>query len=247
MIFLYGNNWVVEVILGLPITAEYFITDNYPYELIFKESDSHLHIFSRIPFLISFFFDNFNTKTLLYVGWGLLSASTYLLYLILKRTDEKIVWLLIPISAFVYNPIQYFTVLWAHSFFVYGIPFFSTILIAYFLNKKESDKKSYFISLSAGIVSSFSLVGGILALFSGIFPLIYKKEKKKLIFWIVTTSLVIIMYVYAWSGKIIQKFLILPEKLIALDDKSCEQMLQKYEPFAFCPSERIERQIPARY
>lgn len=214
MISIYGDNWSVEVPLGLPITSEYFITNNYPYELIFRESDSHLHIFSRIPFLVSLFFDNFNTKNLLYISWGLLSGSIYLLYLILRRTNEQMIWLLIPLSALVYNPIQYFTFLWAHASFVYGIPFFSTILITYFLNKKELDKKSYFISLATGIISSFSLIGGTIVLVSGLFPLIHRKEKKKLVIWILSVVVVIITYLYAWSETNRVRIQVVPEKQI---------------------------------
>lgn len=212
MIILYGNNWSVELILGLPITSGYFVDNNYPYEMIFKESDSHLHIFSRIPFLLSFFFDNFNTKTLLYFGWALFSTSIYFFYAILKRIDERAVWILVPISAFVYNPIQYFTVLWAHAFFVYGIPFLTTILMAYFLNKTILDKKSYLISLFIGTIAAFSHISGIIVLLSGLLPLVYKKEKNKLAIWIVCTSLVIATYLYSWSGRTVERFLFIPEK-----------------------------------
>ena len=62
LIFIYGENWSIELGLGLPLTYSYFLTDNYPYELIFKESDSHIQGFSRLPLVLSFFFDNFNSK-----------------------------------------------------------------------------------------------------------------------------------------------------------------------------------------
>jgi len=223
LIFIYGENWSIELGLGLPLTYSYFLTDNYPYELIFKESGSHIQGFSKLPLVLSFFFDNFNTKNLMFVGWGLFSASIYLLYLILKRTDEKLIWMLIPLSAFVFNPIQYFTVLWAFAFFVYGIPFFTTILIAYFLNKKNLNKKLFFVVLIMGIIASFSNLAGIIVLISGLLPLIYKKEISKLVYWIFGIIFVISSYLFVWSGKISERILFSPEnqinnflKLIAL-------------------------------
>ena len=212
LIFLYGDIWVWEVGLGLPLTYSYFTTDNYPYELIFKESDSHIHIFSRIPLLLSFFFDNFDTKTVMYFGWALFSASIYFLYLILKRTNEKLTWLLIPLSAFVYNPIQHYTILSGFIIFAYGLPVLATIAIAYFLNKKNIGRKSYFAALTMGIVSSFSIIQGTLALISGLFPLIHRKEKKKLFGWILTLSSVLITYVFVWSHPITEKIIVAPNK-----------------------------------
>jgi len=159
----------------------------------------------------------------MFVGWGLFSASMYLLYLILKQTDKKLIWMLIPLSAFVFNPIQYFTVLWAFVFFVYGIPFFTTILIAYFLNKKNLNKKLFFIVLIMGIIASFSNLAGVIVLISGLLPLIYKKEIGKLVFWISGIIFVIGSYLFVWSGKISGRILFSPEnqinnflKLIAL-------------------------------
>ena len=214
LIFIYGDNWAIEVGLGLPLTYSYFLTDNFPYELIFKDTDSNIEIFSRIPILLSFFFDDFNTKNLMFVGWGLFSASMYLLYLILKRTDKKLIWMLIPLSAFVFNPIQYFTVLWAFVFFIYGIPFFTTILIAYFLNKKNLNKKLFFVVLIMGIIASFSSLAGVIVLISGLLPLIYKKEIDKLVYWIFGIIFVISSYLFVWSGKISERILFDPENQI---------------------------------
>jgi hypothetical protein len=216
LIFIYGENWSIEVGLGLPLTYSYFLTDNYPYELIFKESDSHIQVFSKIPLIISFFFDDFNTKNLMLIGWGLFSASIYLLYLILKRTDEKLIWVLIPLSAFVFNPIQYYTVLWAFALFVYAIPFFTTILMAYFLNKKNLGKKSFFIILIMGIISSFSNLAGVIVLISGLLPLIYKKEINKLVYWILGIIFVCTSYILIWSEKISEKILFSPENQIEI-------------------------------
>ena len=216
LISLYGENWSIELAgpnggAGLPVMHSYFITGEYFYDVLFQEQDSHIHVSSRIPLLLSLFFNDFDTKNLMFVGWAMLSASVYFLYKILKRENEKLIWLLIPISALIFNPIQYFTVLWSFAFFCYGIPFLATVIITYLLNKKKYNKKSYFVSLAVGVIASFSIVGGPLALVSGVFPLAYNKEMKKLCCWIFVIALVAIAYITAWSGKISERFLINPE------------------------------------
>ena len=219
LISIYGDNWSIEVGspnggAGLPIMYSFFTEEEYSYEVLLREQDSHIHISSRIPLLFSLFFNDFDTKNLMYLGWGMLTASIFFLYQILKRQDERLIWLLIPISVFVFNPIQYFTVLWSFAFFCYGIPFGATIMITYFLNKKNVKNQAYLFSLFIGIVASFSIVGGPLALVSGIIPLAFKKDFKKLAGWIITISLVGGAYLFAWSGKVGERILLNPETQI---------------------------------
>ena len=175
LISIYGENWSIEVAgpstgAGLPVMYSYFTEDKYDYEVLLQEQDSHIHLTSRIPLLLSLFFNDFDTKSLMYLGWAMLTASIFFIYSILKRQDEKLIWLLIPISALIFNPIQYFTVLWSFAFFCYGIPFVATVVITYLLNKKNVKNRSYFISILVGVIASFSIVGGPLALVSGIIP-----------------------------------------------------------------------------
>lgn len=219
LISIYGENWSIEVAgpstgAGLPVMYSYFTEDKYDYEVLLQEQDSHIHLTSRIPLLLSLFFNDFDTKSLMYLGWAMLTASIFFIYSILKRQDEKLIWLLIPISALIFNPIQYFTVLWSFAFFCYGIPFVATVVITHLLNKKNVKNRSYFISILVGVIASFSIVGGPLALVSGIIPLAYKKDFKKLVGWISVIIVVATAYIFSWSGKITERFLINPETQI---------------------------------
>ena len=194
-VFYYGDNWYIEVgSLALPIDQSYLNSGIFPYDELFKITNTHIHFFPRVVLLFSLFFDDYDTKNIMYFGLIILSGSLFLLYKILNRIDKNLVWLLIPFSALLFNPIQYTVLLWAFGSMDWFLPIFGLLGIVYYLNKPKIDSKSFIIALFFGIVSSFSLVLGTIVFLSGIFSLISRKEWVKSSIWI--ASLILVFFIY---------------------------------------------------
>ena len=173
-------------------------TGVFPIEF-FATLDAHNVIFPRLITFPNVFFNSFDVANLYYLHWGLESLALFLIFLLLKRTNPKLYWLLIPISAFIYSPLQdsgghlFGMIMWL-------LPPVSIIGVIYLLDKKPS-LKLISSSICLAIVGTFSTIIGIIAWVPGIILLIKfnsasKKwiEKKWLAIWI--TSAVIIGLIF---------------------------------------------------
>ena len=124
----------------------------------------------------------------------------FLTYLLIKKTDKKLSWVLIPVSAFVFNPLmsssENFFTAW-HSL----IPQLAVISVIFLFNKKPVTPTTFVICVILGILASFSSIWGIVIWIAGIFGLInYTAEEKKfagkkwIFAWVMIT--IIIGFVY---------------------------------------------------
>lgn len=195
-IIVMGGNWHIEIgAIGLPLTESFFTDGKYPYELLITDVNAHIFFFPRLPLLVSFLFDKFDTMKILYFGWILLIIVVFLFYKILKFTDEKLTWFIIPIAAFIFSPIQYIVLLWAFASMAWFIPLLGVLAITYLTNKPKIDNKSFYAALSIGLISSFSLALGPIIMLSGIIPLIITKRNiKQIIIWFSLTLMVFFVY-----------------------------------------------------
>ena len=73
--------------------------------LFFINKNIHVILFPKIIALPNFYFNSFDVVNISYLIWFFISLTVFFLYLILKQTDKKLVWAIIPISAFLYNPL----------------------------------------------------------------------------------------------------------------------------------------------
>ena len=185
---------------GINYIFTYVKTGSFPFAEFFAPISGHIHIFPRLIAFPNIFFNSFDVSNLFYLHWGLESIALFLIFLLLKRTNSKLYWLLIPISAFIYSPLQDSN-FWSFSIMMWLLPPVAIMGMIYLLNKGSNLK---FLSSAIGlaIVSTFSVTIGIVAWLVGIFALIkfdphHKKwiEKKCLItsgisFSAVSTSIV---------------------------------------------------------
>ena len=188
--FPYG----IDFSLGIDYVYTYVKTGVFPFDEFIAPFSVSVHqlIFQRLITFPNVFFNAFDVANFVYLHWGLESVALFLIFLLLKRTNPKLYWLLIPISAFIYSPLQdsgnhlIGMIMWL-------LPPVSIIGIIYLLDKKPS-LKLLSLSICLAIASTFSTIIGIVPWLVGIICLIkfdshHKKwiEKKWLVIWITCT------------------------------------------------------------
>jgi len=189
----------IDFSVGMNYVYTYVKTGVFPFDEFFGQFSAHHLIFPKLITFPNVFFNSFDVANLYYLHWGLESLALFLIFLLLKRTNPKLYWLLIPISAFIYSPLQdsgghlFGMIMWL-------LPPVSIIGVIYLLDKKPS-LKLISSSICLAIVGTFSTIIGIIAWVPGIILLIKfnsasKKwiEKKWLAIWI--TSAVIIGLIF---------------------------------------------------
>ena len=66
---------------------------------------SHLIYSVKLLVLPNLVYNSFDVVNFYYLQWVIMSLTLLFLFLILKKTDKRLYWVLIPISAFIYCPI----------------------------------------------------------------------------------------------------------------------------------------------
>lgn len=156
----------------------------------------HGMLFPNLVFILSILLSSWNFIYLMYFGWILVSISVFVIFLILKNTFPNATWLIIPIAAIMYNPVQYENFLWALA----GVQWFMVssfmYLTIYFLNKINSNRYFILPSILCGIVSTFSGAPGISIWIVGFYSIFFQSKWKKssLIIW--TTALIVIFSIF---------------------------------------------------
>ena len=190
---------------GINYIFTYVKTGSFPFAEFFAPISGHIHIFPRLIAFPNIFFNSFDVANLFYLHWGLESIALFLIFLLLKRTNSKLYWLLIPISAFIYSPLQDSN-FWSFSIMMWLLPPVAIMGMIYLLNKGSNLK---FLSSAIGlaIVSTFSVIVGIVAWLVGIFALIkfdpHRKkwiEKKFLLIWIACTAITGLIFYSQFSA-----------------------------------------------
>lgn len=165
-------------------------------ELFFNKYYDHLPIFPRLVLIPSLLFDSFSVKSSSYVVFALMVLSIFLLYKLLKRTEPLLTWLLIPVSAFMFNPLQHLLLVSPFAGLQWGFPLMGTIITIYFLNKTNVNNKSIVLAFSLAVIAAFSDILGLIIFLIGTLSFYYvdKDRVKRLIIWIISSLLVFILY-----------------------------------------------------
>ena len=167
---------------------------------LFLNKNIHIMLFPKLIALPNFYLNSFDVVNISYVIWILISISTFFLYLLLIQTDKKLIWVIIPISAFLYNPLTTHNS-YAMAMLSWYIPMFGMTLIVYLLNKKLITFKNFTPAISLAIMSSFSILLGVVTWIVGFFMLLklftekINKPQKWISLWIISTIIIGISYV----------------------------------------------------
>ena len=195
----------IDFSVGVNYVYTYVKTGVFPFDEFFGQFSAHHLIFPKLITFPNVFFNSFDVANIYYLHWGLESIALFLIFLLLKRTNPKLYWLLIPISAFIYSPLQdsgghlFGLIMWL-------LPPISIIGIIYLFDKKPN-LKLISSSICLAVVSTFSTIIGIIVWIPGIISLIKfnsanKKwiEKKWLAIWI-TSAIIIGLIFYSQFPK----------------------------------------------
>ena len=170
--------------------------------------NNHILAFSYLASFPNLYFNSFDVVNMHFLQFPMYVGVLFFTYLLIKKTDKKLSWILIPTSAFVFNPLMsssdnFFTA-W-HSI----IPQLAIISVIFLFNKKTVTITIFVICVILGIIATFSSIWGIVIWMAGIFGLINynsaeKKlvEKKWLVIWIAILGIIGFVYyqLYPDSG-----------------------------------------------
>ena len=162
----------------------------------FIQHYDHRQVFPPLILLVSSTFDSGNVVHQMYLGISFLVIAIGTLYYLLKKTDNDLVWLIIPISAVVLNAGQSGCYLWgacATSLFLVSV---SVILTIFFISRIEKSKLSIIFAVIFSIVASFTNFYGLMIWVVGGFGLLFLKQRKKqaLIIWTISATVTYITY-----------------------------------------------------
>jgi len=102
-----------------------------------------------------------------------------MIYLIIKQTDRRLIWTIIPISAFLYSPLTssgYFSI----ALLAWYFPMLGITAIIYFFNKKIINSKLFASGIFFAVFSTFSILLGVISWITGIVMLAKSISEKKI-------------------------------------------------------------------
>ena len=160
---------------------------------------SHLIYSLKLLALPNLIYNSFDVVNFYYLQWIIMSLTLLLLFLILKKTDKRLYWVLIPISAFIYCPI-YNTGYWIFSSIMWLMVTLCIVLTVYLLNKEKITNSIFLSSVSIAIFSTFFSLIGIIAWLAGLICLVKRNNegkirKKYLAAWIAVTVIIGFIFV----------------------------------------------------
>ena len=166
----FWDDWTVVPFLNSSLNG-----DSQWFEILFSQHNEHRLVFPRLIFLINSVLTSWNQIAQMYLSWILIGTSITALYLLLKRFQMNFEWLIIPISFIMYSPIQVENLLW--GFQVQWFLMISCLLWSlYFLNRGTF--LSIVPAIIFAIISSFSLILGLIIWPIGLLSLFLRKNNK---------------------------------------------------------------------
>jgi len=186
----------------LPINILYnFMTSEISLvQELFTPFNQHLLVFPYLVMLPNLYFNSFDVVNLHFLQWPVYAGVLFVTYLLVKKTHSKLLWLLIPISAFIFSPLISSSEN-ALTGWQMILPQLAVISVIFLFSKKTITIPIFSICIILGIIATFSSILGIVIWIAGIFSLInYRSEEKKLVGkkWLVIwiTAMVVIGFVF---------------------------------------------------
>ena len=162
---------------------------------------AHGLVFPNLVVVSSVLFSSWNFIYLMYFGWILITISVIVTYFILKNTFPNVIWLIIPISAILYSPVQYGILLWGTA----GVSWFMDatfmFLSIYFLNKINTNRYFILPAIACGIIATFSTAPGIVIWLVGFYSICFQTKWKKssLVIWGICLIIILSIFIFIFS------------------------------------------------
>ena len=201
--FPHGDDFYI-----IPFSYEFAKTGHFPVNEFLSSASSHLVFSLKLITLPNLLLNSFDLVNLYYFQWILMSITLFLLFLMIKRTDRRLYWTLIPISATVYCPI-----------FITGYFIFSTIMwlsvslgiisVVYFLTSPILRGSHICAAISMATFSTFFNLMGTVTWIIGIIRFFRREnnsyfQRKWIIFWLgglIANGVIIFLFAPSFSGQ----------------------------------------------
>ena len=166
---------------------------------IFVQHNEHRIFFPNLIFLANSILTSWNLVIEMYLGWILVGITLIPIYLLLKNLDSKFTWLMLPVAVIMYSPLQWENFLWGFEI-TWFLMLATFVWSLYFLNNGSSGK-TILCAIGLSVISSFSLILGLLIWPIGLISIAFNKEKRRLRFfaWVCSSLLVFSIYFYNYS------------------------------------------------
>lgn len=160
----------------------------------FWGSAYEVDVFPSLLTLDSVMLSSWNITYLLYFGLIIVTISVYLLYLMLKDLNSRLTWVIIPISAFLFNPNQWENMLWALASEIFFSSSVCIVACIFFLRRIKYDRFSLFPSILFAVIASFSNVNGLIVFLVGTSTFYFHRYKKLFSIWIISATTMFLVY-----------------------------------------------------
>ena len=141
---------------------------------------SHLIYSVKLLALPNLIFNSFDVVNYYYLQFVIMSLTVLFLFLILKKTNKRLYWVIIPISAFIYCPI-YNTGYFIFSSLMWLLVTLCIVLTVFLLNREKITHSIFLSAISIAVFSTFLNLIGIVAWLTGFISLLKKDGKRKII------------------------------------------------------------------
>ena len=177
MNYLVGSLIPGESFKGEILPGEDSLTNIFFHEL-FADTNSRGIIFPKLTVLPNYILNNFDSSNLFYFSWIVLSLTLFMFFLIIRRINEKLYWILVPISAILFSPLVNSNY-WNYSTLIWTLPALGIVSSVYLLNKKQNFKNITGIILLS-IFVTYSIPTALTIWLVGSFTIIRKIFQKKI-------------------------------------------------------------------
>jgi hypothetical protein len=201
-IFLFGrtvlfwDEWVMVPVI------DQFLNGNIPWQVLFGQVNEHVMVFPKLAIVGIALITGYNTVAEMYSSWIMLVLITLLvltLYIRYLGKTRNSLLLFIPVAWLLWSLRQ-----WENFLFGFQLNFFLCILgfviAVVLLDRSEDISLSFIGALGGAVVTSFSILNGLLIWPIGILQiLLQRKGKKMLISWVVSSLVISSLYFLTWT------------------------------------------------
>lgn len=180
------------------IALHYLQNDPKWIDLFLSHVNEHYLYTYRLIMMVGLLLNSFNIQQFMIVNWGFFVSSIVIFYIFLKKTDSRFVWLIIPISAFIFHPkmvsanlIASFGLQWIGTFFYLS-------LVVGILFKEKLSKFWFVVAMCISIVATFNTFIGLLTWVIGI-VILFSRFKENRVHFLVWLSISIIVFSLYYS------------------------------------------------
>ena len=162
----------------------------------FLQHFEHRIIIPNLIFFTSAFLDQGNSIHVMYLGWIFTAITIIPLYSLLKKINENFTWLIIPITALMFNLGQTTCFTWGLCTIVWHLTSMLIILTIFFISKIDQTRIALILAIACATAVSFTMFQGLLIWVVGIFGLFFitKMKKLSLTIWILSAITIISLY-----------------------------------------------------